>query len=333
MLLDALVPKPLSVSNISSSALFRTIEKYCPTLLIDEADTFLTNDEILRGIINSGHRRSAAFVIRTTGEDFEPQRFATWVPKVVAMIGSLPCTIEDRSIVIRMERKRSSEKKETVRLDRLHTLEELRRRAARWASDNIADLRAVDPTIPDEISNDRMRDNWRVLLSIADCVGGSFPAYARTVAVQLAGVEPASESPKTLLLADLKAIFEEKGSLLLSEEIISLLVEMGNRPWGEWRSGKPLSKVGLAKLLKGFGVVPQRWKEDGKSVRGYELSQFEDAFSRYLGLELDSSRHHSTPDLDSITYKENHSTPEVNGCRVENESKSGVEWCRVQWDI
>jgi hypothetical protein len=88
-LLTRLVPRPLLSSNISPAALFRIVEKYCPTLLIDEADSFLRDKEELRGILNSGHTRDAAYVVRTVGDDKEPCRFSTWAPKAVALIGRL----------------------------------------------------------------------------------------------------------------------------------------------------------------------------------------------------------------------------------------------------
>ena len=48
-----LVPRPLPSSNISTAALFRSIEYYKPTLLVDEVDTFLKfNDEILTTTLN-----------------------------------------------------------------------------------------------------------------------------------------------------------------------------------------------------------------------------------------------------------------------------------------
>jgi putative DNA primase/helicase len=45
----SLAPRPLSTSNTSAAAIFRTIEAARPTLLIDEADTFLTSSEEIRG--------------------------------------------------------------------------------------------------------------------------------------------------------------------------------------------------------------------------------------------------------------------------------------------
>ena len=79
-----LVPRPLSTANISSAATFRTIEAVRPTLL-DEADTFLGENEELRGILDSGHRAGGQ-VIRTFGDDFEVRAFSTQCPVAIAQI-------------------------------------------------------------------------------------------------------------------------------------------------------------------------------------------------------------------------------------------------------
>ncbi|MCF6291294.1 MAG: hypothetical protein L3J03_09915, partial [Desulfobacterales bacterium] len=71
-LLRFLVRRPLPASNITPAALFRSVEKWTPTLLIDEADTFVQDNDELRGVLNSGHTRETAFVIRTSGDDHEP---------------------------------------------------------------------------------------------------------------------------------------------------------------------------------------------------------------------------------------------------------------------
>src|SRR6516225_2261104 len=101
--------RPLLASNISPAALFRVIEAARPTMLIDEADTFAANSDDLRCIVNSGHTRSAAYVVRTVGEDFTPRKFSTWSAMAIAAIGKLPATIEDRSILINLSRRRLEE--------------------------------------------------------------------------------------------------------------------------------------------------------------------------------------------------------------------------------
>ena len=62
--LQALTNKGLTAGSLTPVAAFRTIEKYSPSLLIDEADAFLKDNDELRGILNSGHTRASAFVIR-----------------------------------------------------------------------------------------------------------------------------------------------------------------------------------------------------------------------------------------------------------------------------
>jgi putative DNA primase/helicase len=114
-LLNRLVHHPLSASNISAASLFRTVEKWSPALLIDEADSFLRDNGELRGVLNSGHTRDTAFVIRTVGDEHEPRRFSTWGPKAIAIIGSLPDTLADRSIVVELQRKSASERVEKLR--------------------------------------------------------------------------------------------------------------------------------------------------------------------------------------------------------------------------
>jgi hypothetical protein len=112
-----LVPRPLTTANTTAAAIFRTIEALKPTLLIDEADTFLTENDEMRGVLNSGHRRSGAFVLRLVGDDHEPRAFSTWAPTVIAMIGRLPDTLEDRSIPVRLRRKLPNETVAPLRAD------------------------------------------------------------------------------------------------------------------------------------------------------------------------------------------------------------------------
>jgi hypothetical protein len=181
-----------------------------------------------------------------------------------------------------MQRKQAGEKKERLRFDQMNEFEVLRSRAARWTADHFDELRASDSDVPQTISNDRERDNWRVLLTIADACGDKWVQRAREIACQFAGSEPFSESPRTLLLQDLKLIFDENGECVLSESIIQALIGLENRPWAEWKKGKPISPQGLASLLKPLEIEPQKWREGKETFRGYHLHQFTDAFSRYL---------------------------------------------------
>jgi putative DNA primase/helicase len=206
-----LVPRGVLSSNISSAAVFRIIDKYQTTLLVDEMDTFIRDNEELRGVINSSHQRNAAFAVRVSGDQLEPQLYSTWAPKVVAMIGKLPGTLSDRSIEVPLKRKLPDEKVKRFRLIRPGMLPDLNRMCIRWANDNLISLRdaATNVSIPDGL-HDRAADNWEPLLAIADRAGGEWPERARKAALALSG-HGASEdgSLGVMLLGDIKAIFEQ----------------------------------------------------------------------------------------------------------------------------
>jgi putative DNA primase/helicase len=66
--LSRLVNRPLVAANVSPSALYRAIEELRPTLMIDEADTFLKANDELTGILNAGYHRATAYVLRVSNE-------------------------------------------------------------------------------------------------------------------------------------------------------------------------------------------------------------------------------------------------------------------------
>jgi len=68
-LLGKLSVREIIASSISPAATYRIIEAFSPTLLIDEVDAFLKDNEEMRGILNSGHTRDTAYVWRCEGDD------------------------------------------------------------------------------------------------------------------------------------------------------------------------------------------------------------------------------------------------------------------------
>ncbi|MBN1458228.1 MAG: DUF3631 domain-containing protein [Armatimonadetes bacterium] len=283
-IIGCLVPRPLSASNITAASVFRAVEEFYPTLLVDEADTFLRDNDELRGVLNSGHMRAAAYVVRCVGDDHKPVIFRTWCPKAIAMIGDLPATLLSRSIQIKLKRLSQDESVVPLRLHELGMFEPLRRKAARSAQDHLEDLRRHEPDMPPELRG-RAADNWRPLLSIADLAGGGWPQRARQAAVALSG-HTSDQIAGIMLLEDLWTLFQKLGDDRLSTwEILSKLNTMDHRPWPEWNKGRELSGRGLAKLLSPFGIVPRTIRRGDGTPKGYLREQFEDAFNRYLSEE------------------------------------------------
>lgn len=271
-------------SNITSAAMFRSIDAWQPTLLVDEADTFVTKEkEELRGIINSGHSKSSAFVVRTVGDDHEPTHFSTWCAKCMAGIGHLPDTVKDRSIIVPLRRKLTHEKVEKLRHIDPSLFEALASKCVRFTQDNMLALRSAKPELPEEL-NDRAADNWEPLFAIADIAGGRWPEASRKAALALAGAEKESVSTNVELLRDIKEIFEHKPERdsLFSHELIAALTVDEESAWATWNRGKPITPRQLASRVKEFGAVANSVRHGTITGKGYKKESFEDAFARYI---------------------------------------------------
>lgn len=283
--LSDLVNHPLVASNATPAVIFRSIEAWQPTLLLDEADTFIHGYEELRGIINSGHTRRTAFVLRTEGDagKREPKRFSTWAPLALAMIKTPSDTILDRSVLAKLRRKLPDEA--ITRLPRNFNEQclSIRQQCQRWVNDSMVYLESHEPTFPN-IDNDRAIDNWWPLLTIADYAGDVWPEKARSAMCLLEAEHLEKSSIGVNLLRDIHTIFNAcNAEKLGSNDLVEQLKRLPNAPWNEQHQGKPINQSWLAKQLKHFGISPrQLWFEDKKNIRGYQYADFEDTFKRYL---------------------------------------------------
>jgi putative DNA primase/helicase len=305
-IVSKLVPKSLTTSNISPAALFRVIEKFSPTLIVDECDSAFNANPELRELVNASHLRSQAFVCRTVGDNHEPALFCTWGVKCLALIGALPDTTASRSIVIRMQRKTRADQVEKFSAVKSYPdLEILQRKAAKWAADHMAALRQAEPVVLAD-ANDRDQDNWIPLFAIADAVGGEWPKLARDAATKLSG-EPDDESRPIELLKDIKTVFdgdpetESDGcDKISSADLIAKLNDMDGRPWADYRRGNGITSNQVARILKPFRIYPRQIRIDAKTLKGYRLEWFSDALSRYLPLYNRNTRNttYENNDLD-----------------------------------
>jgi putative DNA primase/helicase len=289
-----LVPRALPTSNITGPTIFRSIEKWHPTLLVDEADSFIGMNEDLRGILNSGHTRDTAFSIRSVGDNNEPKVFSTWAAKALAAIKHMPDTIEDRSLIVRMRRRLRTEAIEPFDTEVIKVAgADLAGRLQRWTMDHpLIHNRAQHLAL-----HDRARDNWSPLLGIAGAAGGDWPARAARAAVALSATELEDGDVGSLLLADIAVIFAEKGlpDLATTTELLPALHAMEDRSWGEWgRAKKPMTADSLRRLLAPYGVRPCQIRDQGvkgsRGVRGYVWTALEDAVERYGVVEEASTR-------------------------------------------
>jgi hypothetical protein len=80
----------LVAANVSPSALYRAIEELRPTLMIDEADTFLKPNDELIGILNAGYHRATAYVLCVSHEPRSRRRKEADIPNSAFSIPSSP---------------------------------------------------------------------------------------------------------------------------------------------------------------------------------------------------------------------------------------------------
>lgn len=294
--LASLVPRPLRTESLTAAVLFRLVEQYKPTLLLDEVDTYLGDAEELRGLLNAGHRRGAR-AYRCEGESNTVRGFNAYAPAALAGIGALPGTLHDRSVVVRLVRAKPGEVSARFDSRRTQAEAELCRKLARWTADNADRLAECDPALPAGAFN-RMADNWRPLFAVAEVAGGAWLDRAAAAFAKLTtGDDLDAHGIGTLLLADIAATFATAGTdRLPSVKLASALCEIEGRPWAEWgrHNKKPMSPNQLANQLRKFGVAPRNIRFGDETPKGYALADFSEAFERFLPKDTGTDRHNAT---------------------------------------
>jgi hypothetical protein len=310
---ELLVPSPIRASTISPSALFRLLDAERRTLLLDEVDAIFSpksDREELRGLLNAGYRRgSSAWRVEVNGKSYVPRPFDAFGSKILAGIGTLPDTIEDRCITIELRRRRPGEPVERFRYrDARSEAEPIRERLEAWCTpETIESLRAARPTLPN-LEDDRALEAWEPLIAIADLAGGIWPVAARAAAVALQGDRSGTEVTDGLLtLGAIRDLFGSDLDRMATDEILHGLARRDDGPWSFWfsdeldradREGKPALKAArkLRRVVGHYGIESTKLRlPDGTTPRGYQRAAFEDAWSRYLSAPTATTGTTGTP--------------------------------------
>jgi hypothetical protein len=279
--IDALVYSPLRAVNATVAYIFRSLSaEPPPTLLFDECDAIFgtkkvaENNEELRGLLNAGFQRGLPFG-RTVGPTHVPAEFNTFAMAALAGIGRMPETIEDRAVVVVMKRRTSGEQVHPYRISRDGPqLHELRDRIAAWADSVRDSANGAEPELPIE---DRAADLWSPMVAVADLAGGRWPALARAAAkalVDTAAEDDTARSTNLQLIEDIRTVFE--GTFMKSADLCSKLRTLAESPWNQYE----LNPSKLGRRLREYQIKTRH--SDDKTERGYHLSDFADAFDRYL---------------------------------------------------
>ena len=295
-LIGKMVLRPVEADNMSVAVLFRSFDLWQPTLLVDEYDTFIKKDEELRGVFNAGHQRGGC-VWRCVGDKHMPTAFDVFGPKVLAGIGKLPSTLMDRGIIVQLRRKLPSETIVRQRDIPAAYFRTIQSKLARMAIDYATLISAARPTLPDTLS-DRARDNWEPLFQIAHVAGGDWPGRAHEAALKLSGKDESAMTTGVALLSDIQEAFaQKKVDRLSSAEIINILCDDEEKRWATYNRGFPITTTQVAKRLGEYGIYSNTIRLGGRTLKGYQIHKFADAFARYVFADQLSEVSAVTPEL------------------------------------
>ena len=301
--LGAMANKPLIASNVTVGALFRAIDTCQPTLLIDEADTFLAGNSTMRGIINSGNTWRTAYVLRLSKSKQSPnggqneirgdhsltvaalthsnsglKRFSCWCPKVVAMIGKVPDTIADRSIVVHMTRKLTSEIREPLAELNPATI---KAKCARFALDERQKV-AQHEKIHGKDLNDRAADTFDPLYVIARFAGQEWEQKLHAAAVAISPGASAKSAAAQLLL-DIHIIFVLSGKpKIFTRDLITALQDERCDIGSQVVKYSAIDEYGISQALRPYGIKPTTFRIGKEVNKGYVGEEFVDTLARYV---------------------------------------------------
>ncbi len=317
-LIEQLVRNPRNTANISPAAIYRLIGKEPLTLLLDEAQSLSRrseSSEVTRELLNASIDRNAK-VIRCGGskQGHAVEEFPVYCPKVVALIGRLDAVLADRCVPVRLERKSGGDEVLPYRSRKVEPLAaEVRNRIESWAGENREAVQSVfDKLEPFDIENDRMAELLMPLQSVAiidEQVSGPIVEVGgvggvgevkrgdtekRPLVVLRQYAQGLDEKEKNegqisdgvMLLAAIRDIYCKGGppptpnAFIPTDNLLCVLVQRDEEPWGDYNHGKPISKQAFANLLKEYSIKSER--DVKQKHRGYYAKQFVETWSSYL---------------------------------------------------
>lgn len=302
--LERLVPNPVQMASVSSSALIpRLIAAQPSVLLIDEAEKALSQNrpgiEDVLGVLNSGYKIGGTrpVLVPSKEDGWRAENLPTFAP--VAMAGNAPDLPEDtmqRSIVVTMfpasEGDVDESDWELIDTD----ARELGRTIAAWADSIRENVRRTRPDVPTGCIG-RIKERWLPLKRIAVFAGGTWPERVdRMIRHNLEEIardreEGLSTMPIHVhLLRDMHELFSETGEDFLATQnnMLPRLIARHPERWSAASAfGRDLTVQRLGRMLvKNFAI---RSSKDAADHRGYHRASFVRAW-RAIGLDDASGR-------------------------------------------
>ena len=207
--------------------------------------------------------------------------YSCYCPKVVAMIGRVPDTIADRSVVIRMERKLLTEKCEP--LTDFHP-EKINGKCARFALDfkDVVKNASIERIVG---LNDRAADTWEPMAVIARIAGEAWEQKLDEAAQFLSSSENTCQ-PGPGLLLDMLMTFVNgmPGSpdKIFSRDMASILRGCHGCEATQYFGDKEINERTVAETLGRYGIKSCTIRLGSRVARGYCAEDFKSVLRRYV---------------------------------------------------
>jgi Domain of unknown function (DUF3854)/Protein of unknown function (DUF3631) len=259
-LLEAVCACPQMLTSASEAALFRSIDRNRPTVLLDEAELLGGHGdraEYLRSIVHAGYKKGGK-VPRVVGQEHELQYFDVFCPKVFAAIGGFTGALLDRTIVIHMERAPANHVRKSIRQRQLKRdsaqFREWIEAYAEQSREALAELYAneADEGYWPEL-RDREAELWGPLLIHAKLIGPQWEArlLAAAVSFSRAKAEILAQDYNVALSNDLlEAIEQLEGERFAP---VDLIPHLEGEAWGQQFSKCKDDTAKAAKVGKFLG--------------------------------------------------------------------------------
>lgn len=297
-LLSFLCAQALSTVGITPAVLFRVVTKRKPTLLVDESESLVGRTpkaEAIREVANAGYKKGQTIMRcerQSEHSAYGVENFDVFGPKVFALIGSLPATLQDRCIEIKMQR--SSER---LALYRRVTVEPEARKLAKRIGQRVKKDRSQIKQWYE--SNElaflqgRNEELWLPLFAVCSVLAPERCGKLQDIARAVTGSKEETENDVGLrLLSDIHDVIDPEREAIPSAELCDLLNGETELSYHTWNHGVGIQPHDLAKRLRPYGIQPRNVRFAGPADdllggqsqvrKAYLRNDFESAWKAYL---------------------------------------------------
>ncbi len=294
-ILRSFCARPWWASGVSPAIFKKKVSVGHPTVLLDNWQTVFRGsdkNQFTGFLLNGCDQARDVASFDHLSETSTANLWQTFCPKAFAGLESLPLSLARHSIPIVLQRRKPQETvKSTFNLLVPKSTGKLTSWMERWATDHEERVATTfdgyeleGPILPG--LSPHQQNCARALLALAEAIGGHWPQKARDALMEIFDDYNKGQISPTQLLSDIRGAFARRGNQerIFTAELLEDLHDLDDRTWHEYgKSGKPMTAHSLSAILrKHFGIYSRSQRRGQEKLRGYQLSDFLEAWERYL---------------------------------------------------